>query len=513
MGKLFSYLCQKYFEGHADQLNEIRIAQDVFGRAATFDRSQDSIARVEAHRLRKKLRQFYEAEGRDHDVQVELPAGSYVPVFRHLGDIKLTDASAPASDAARDDLSAAKSLINPPVGAADPVRKEEPAAPGKAPRRISSWPVTPAWAVYAIILAAVALALFAVWRSRENSRRVTSSNITALPKTRAIQSPIVAASGVPIRILCGYDGPPHINRMGEVWGADKYFRGGAPWPPQRSRFIRGTSDPSLFESTRRGEFSYNIPAKPGFYELHLHFVETEYGEDMGGGENSRTFVIRLNGAPLLSPFDPLSDAGGPWIADERVFKDVQPAQDGMVHISFESQRGQPMISALELLPGQPHQMLPIRLVTQLSSYTDHAGRLWAPDNYYIGGLIFGDKPEVRGTPDPGMFRTERAGNFRYVIPVDPGGTYTANLYFAETYFGAGASGIGGVGGRVFNVMCNGVMLLNQFDVFKQAGSVKAVERSFHGMKPDPHGKLQFWFDPAANYASVFAIEVLDETQQ
>ncbi len=83
MGRLFSYLCQKYFEGLGSQLNEIRIAREVFGRTESFDRSQDAIARVEAHRLRKKLKLYYETEGRHHSVYIELPAGTYAPVFHH----------------------------------------------------------------------------------------------------------------------------------------------------------------------------------------------------------------------------------------------------------------------------------------------------------------------------------------------------------------------------------------------------------------------------------------------
>jgi hypothetical protein len=38
---------------------------------------------VEAHRLRKKLREFYETEGRGRPVRVSLPPGSYIPVFEH----------------------------------------------------------------------------------------------------------------------------------------------------------------------------------------------------------------------------------------------------------------------------------------------------------------------------------------------------------------------------------------------------------------------------------------------
>lgn len=222
--------------------------------------------------------------------------------------------------------------------------------------------------------------------------------------------------------------------------------------------------------------------------------------------------IVLNGATLFEAFDPLADASGPRIADVRVFKDVSPAADGKVHLRFESRRGQPIVSAIELLPSTAHRQLPVRLVTQVNSYTDSAGQVWSPDNYYLGGQFFTDKPLVSDTRDPMMFTSERAGNFSYAIPVDVNGTYGVKLHFAETYFGPEASGIGGVGSRVFNVTSDGVTRLNHFDIYKEAGSLHPVVKTFHGLKPNPMGKLMLYFEPIANYASVFAIEVVDETK-
>jgi hypothetical protein len=48
------------------------------------------------------------------------------------------------------------------------------------------------------------------------------------------------------------------------------------------------------------------------------------------------------------------------------------------------------------------------------------------------------------------------------------------------------------------------------DIFKEVGPNHALTRKFHGLRPSPQGKLNFEFVPAVNYASVFAIEVLDE---
>src|SRR5262249_44283152 len=81
----------------AGELNEVRIAADVFNRADTFDPTRDSIARVEVHRLRRRLKQYYLAEGSDHPIQIEIRPGSYTPVFRYTDQppVKLENTPAP----------------------------------------------------------------------------------------------------------------------------------------------------------------------------------------------------------------------------------------------------------------------------------------------------------------------------------------------------------------------------------------------------------------------------------
>ena len=81
LANLLSYLCRKYFQGQADLLKEYTIGVEAFGRAADFDKKEDSIVRVEIRRLREKLRQYYETEGADHSIRLTIPVGHYVPVF------------------------------------------------------------------------------------------------------------------------------------------------------------------------------------------------------------------------------------------------------------------------------------------------------------------------------------------------------------------------------------------------------------------------------------------------
>jgi len=110
-----------------------------------------------------------------------------------------------------------------------------------------------------------------------------------------------------------------------------------------------------------------------------------------------------------------------------------------------------------------------------------------------------------------MFQSERFGNFTYTIPVAEG-RYLVNLRFAENWFGAEKPGAGGVGSRIFDVYCNGAVLLRNFDISRTAGgSLRAIERSFHGITPNAQGKIELSFVPVVNYACINAIEIEDES--
>lgn len=65
-------------------IKEYHIALDVFGKKDSFDPSSDSIVRVEASRLRSKLKEYYNTEGKYDDCVIELPKGCYLPKLRSL---------------------------------------------------------------------------------------------------------------------------------------------------------------------------------------------------------------------------------------------------------------------------------------------------------------------------------------------------------------------------------------------------------------------------------------------
>lgn len=69
-------------EGHAEELKEYLIGTEVFERGSSFDPRVDTIVRTQAHRLRTMLAAYYETEGSQDPVVIDIPRGSYVPVFR-----------------------------------------------------------------------------------------------------------------------------------------------------------------------------------------------------------------------------------------------------------------------------------------------------------------------------------------------------------------------------------------------------------------------------------------------
>lgn len=81
--KLLQYLAQQALDHPGAQVKEHQIATEVFRRPSDFDPQLDSLVRVQAGRLRSKLTAYYEAEGVDDHILVDLPKGSYVLAFHY----------------------------------------------------------------------------------------------------------------------------------------------------------------------------------------------------------------------------------------------------------------------------------------------------------------------------------------------------------------------------------------------------------------------------------------------
>ena len=91
-----SYIVEQRLGGQGHTLKESVLARELYGKGADFDGGSDPVVRVDARRLRDKLREFY--EGRTDSVVISLPKGSYVPVFEEVSAAQAEPAAPPAVD-------------------------------------------------------------------------------------------------------------------------------------------------------------------------------------------------------------------------------------------------------------------------------------------------------------------------------------------------------------------------------------------------------------------------------
>ena len=471
---VLTYVCAKYFDGASEEIKEYNIAVEALGRPAEFDQKRDSIVRVEAHRLRKRLREYYETEGASRPIRIEIPSGRYAPRFIHK------------------EATAQVQLI-PPENR-DALTRLPPSIP--KPRK--PLPIGIGVLAFSAIAALLLLALPLVRRGAEPRQAAD------LPSAPASEE---------IRILAGHTGPSYVDAFSSGWTSDRFFTGGSVFELRGAHPISGTLDPALYKSRREGAFTYDIPLNRGVYEMRLYFAETLYGDNniAGGGETSRLFQVSANGKTLLREFDVIGDVGSS-AADVKVFKDISPAGDGKLHLKFDPVSNPAFLNAIEILPGIPGRIRTVRIVARDRGFTDRSGRYWGSDHYVKGGQHVVRTDPVSGTEDPDLYHGERFGNMTYSIPVASSSTYRVTLYLAEGWFGPGRPGGGGAGSRVFDILCNGVTLKRALDIFKEAkGANRALVLTFHNLEPNPQGKLVISMTPSRNYACVNAIEIEDES--
>jgi hypothetical protein len=495
LARLLSYLCEKLFDGEANRIKEYSVGVEVFHRGASFDQDSDSIVRVEANRLRKRLAEYYAGEGASHRLHITIPVGQYVPEFE--------------SGPSRQGKSASTAEVPSVAG--------QSAIESANLRHAEHWFRHPGGWVWWLValLALLLLGLSCALLFLRHQKRPSSAALSNQPSAQPAESQVGPPIGEEVRILSG-SSRSFVDHAGKLWSADTWFEGGTAVKSSVENIWR-TQDPDFYRTSRQGQFRYRIPLKKGVYELRLHFAETVYGpESTGmGGEGSRILTVRANGKTLLSRFDIVADAGGSRTADVKVFPDIEPAADGLLDLECSAEDGkQAILSAIEILPGVPGHIRPVRLLARQSPYYSNDSHWWSPDNYFEGGQMASYSSPVSGTDDPELYETERWGNFSYAIPVSPG-KYTVLLHFAARHgdwdqplslSGENRATVA----HIFNVFCNGKVLLNNFNLVKEARQTDVILRKATGLEPNAQGKLLLSFVPVEGYATVTGIEVLPQ---
>jgi hypothetical protein len=149
----------------------------------------------------------------------------------------------------------------------------------------------------------------------------------------------------------------------------------------------------------------------------------------------------------------------------------------------------------------------IRINVGGNKYTDSVGNVWSADRGFNTGKISTRKRSIAGTTDDPLYYNQRydsgtAPEMVYSFAV-PNGDYAVNLHFAETYSGAYGSGL-----RVFDVAIEGALVLDNVDIFSQAGgSQKLLVRNVP-LVTVTDGQMNIKFIHHVENPKVAAIEIV-----
>ena len=101
LGRFLRFAIENALAGNTDLLKEYVIGTEVYDRKPPYHPSQDSIVRTEARRLRSKLKEYYESEGKQNPVFIYFRPGTYVPLFRRNESVARPS---PGEDSPENDL-------------------------------------------------------------------------------------------------------------------------------------------------------------------------------------------------------------------------------------------------------------------------------------------------------------------------------------------------------------------------------------------------------------------------
>jgi hypothetical protein len=80
--RFLELVCDYHFQNRSADINEFLIATQAFGKGPDFEPSEDSLVRVQAREVRRRLREYYQGEGKSSGLILDIPIGHYAPVFR-----------------------------------------------------------------------------------------------------------------------------------------------------------------------------------------------------------------------------------------------------------------------------------------------------------------------------------------------------------------------------------------------------------------------------------------------
>jgi hypothetical protein len=170
---LLRYIVGEALAGRSESLKERTLGTCVFGRTADYDTNLDPVVRISAGEVRKRIAQYYQSPGHEHELRIEIPLGSYMPRFYRLLESGWKDVPdgeqrfPPAGD--HEDIQDTMGPLAPPAPFASETSQavlEETLSPTTRPSRVRLH--------LALVYSSLLIMLFAwgisIWRASLNSQ-------------------------------------------------------------------------------------------------------------------------------------------------------------------------------------------------------------------------------------------------------------------------------------------------------------------------------------------------------
>jgi hypothetical protein len=170
---LLRFLVEQALGGNEALLKERTLGVTVFHRSPDYDTNQDTVVRLAAGEVRKRIAQYYHQPEHTGQLQIDLRPGSYVPVFGHPDPVSAarqsTNPEQPVKDFAplRNDTAEPLALSSSLPEADEPQPNAVPQFKATAPRKSAAFPA--GWRTVVVLLALGAGALF-WWNVRQAGR-------------------------------------------------------------------------------------------------------------------------------------------------------------------------------------------------------------------------------------------------------------------------------------------------------------------------------------------------------
>jgi len=112
--RFLRYIVEETLAGRASGIKEQVLGMEVFDRGQDFNPRLDPIVRVQARNLRSRIAKYYEGPGQGDPIRIELPKGTYVPVFHQVGPVSGVALAGTAQSSGDPALRGANETQNPP---------------------------------------------------------------------------------------------------------------------------------------------------------------------------------------------------------------------------------------------------------------------------------------------------------------------------------------------------------------------------------------------------------------